>query len=119
MAGGPGLSETARFAHHALARSQWRSGHLGRYVAAALGGAGNAREPLVAEPNTAKGALPRSRPQGVSPGFRASLVQPSAALRPFHSRYRFVTRVGDPPPLAVATPRSSPGGVRYLFFKYR
>jgi hypothetical protein len=46
-----------------------------------------------------------SRPQGVTPGFRASLVQPSASLRPFHSRYRFVPRVGDPPPLAVATPR--------------
>jgi hypothetical protein len=38
-----------------------------------------------------------SRPQGVSPGFRAPLVQP---LRPF----RCASRVGDTPPLAVATP---------------
>src|SRR5271155_5371255 len=40
-----------------------------------------------------------SRPQGVSPIFRASLVQTSAALRPFHSRCRFVSRVGDTPRL--------------------
>ena len=46
-----------------------------------------------------KGLCP-SRRQAVSPGFRASLVQPSAALRPF----RFAPRVGDPPRLASATP---------------
>jgi antirestriction factor ArdC-like protein len=33
-----------------------------------------------------EGELCPSRPQGVSPGFRASLVQPFALLRPFHSR---------------------------------
>ncbi|HXU17529.1 MAG TPA: hypothetical protein VN708_20505, partial [Terriglobales bacterium] len=46
-----------------------------------------------------------SRPQGVSPGFRASLC---AALRfapPFPLALRYVSRVGDPPPLALATPR--------------
>jgi len=46
-----------------------------------------------------------SRPQGVSPGFRASLVQPFASRRPFHSHFAQFPRVGDPPPLALATPR--------------
>jgi hypothetical protein len=48
----------------------------------------------------AKEAPPRSRPQVVSPGFRASLVQPSVSLRPFP-----LQRMGDPPPLALATRR--------------
>jgi hypothetical protein len=45
-----------------------------------------------------------ARVQAVSPGFRASLVQPSAALRPF----RFAARVGDPPRLDSLLPRTSP-----------
>src|SRR5277367_1550557 len=62
-------------------------------------------KPVLKARTKASQELRPSRPQGVSPGFRASLVQPSASLRPFHSRYRSVSRVGDPPPLAVATPR--------------
>jgi hypothetical protein len=45
-----------------------------------------------------------SRPQGVSPGFRAALVQPSLRS-PFPFSLRFIARVGETPPLAVATPR--------------
>jgi hypothetical protein len=47
--------------------------------------------------------LPRSRAQGVSSIFRASLVQTSVALWPFRSACSSTSRVGDPPPLA--TPR--------------
>jgi hypothetical protein len=51
-----------------------------------------------------EGELRPSRPQAVSPIFRAALVQTSAALRPFHYallRYKG----GETPQLAVATPR--------------
>jgi hypothetical protein len=41
--------------------------------------------------STTKGSA-LARVEAVSPGFRASLVQPSAALRPF----RFAPRMGDP-----------------------
>jgi N-terminal domain of anti-restriction factor ArdC len=41
----------------------------------------------------------------LSPVFRASLVQTSAALRPYRSACSSTSRVGDPPPLALATPR--------------
>ena len=52
---------------------------------------------------TSRGPAP-TRPQAVSPIFRAALVQTSAALRPFHSallRYKG----GETPQLALATPR--------------
>jgi hypothetical protein len=56
-----------------------------------------------ADLKAARGPAP-TRPQAVSPIFRAALVQTSAALRPFHSallRYKG----GDTPQLALATPR--------------
>src|SRR5581483_12182392 len=49
--------------------------------------------------NKTKGSA-LARVQAVSPGFRAALVQPSAALRPF----RFAPRVGDPPRLDSCYP---------------
>src|SRR5690242_8408441 len=59
---------------------------------------------------TAKGAA-LARVQAVSPSFRAPLVQPSAALRPF----RFAPRMGDPPWLdsCYPGPRRSGRGIRY------
>jgi hypothetical protein len=51
-----------------------------------------------------EGELRPSRPQAVSPIFRAALVQTYASLRPFHSallRYKG----GETPQLALATPR--------------
>jgi ParB-like nuclease domain len=55
-----------------------------------------------------EGELRPSRPQAVSPIFRAALVQTSAPLRPFHCallRYKG----GETPQLAVATPRLRQG----------
>ena len=62
--------------------------------------------PLRQKQATAKAAkeLRPSRPQGVSPDFRAALVQPSLRS-PFPFSLRFIARVGETPPLAVATPR--------------
>ena len=48
---------------------------------------------------TTKGSA-LARVQAVSPGFRASLVQPFAALRPF----RTATRMGDSPQLDSYNP---------------
>jgi hypothetical protein len=45
-----------------------------------------------------------SRPQGVSPGFRASLVQPSASLRPFYSRFASFQGWEIPLPLRLLPP---------------
>ena len=57
-----------------------------------------------ARATTFPNGLRPSRAQGVSPGFRASLVQPFALpLR---------CRVGDPPPLALCYPR-----VRHVAFR--
>ena len=51
-----------------------------------------------------------ARVQAVSPGFRAALVQPFAAFRPF----RFATRMGEPPRLdsCYPGPRRSGRGLR-------
>jgi hypothetical protein len=60
-----------------------------------------------------------SRPQGVSPGFRASLVQPSASLRPFHSRFASFQGWEIPLPLRLLPPPPSPGGVRHVCTRRR
>ena len=60
----------------------------------------------------AQGLRP-SRPQGVSPGFRASLVQPCALLRPFHSRCAPFQGWEIPLTLQLLPP-PSPGGVRHV-----
>jgi hypothetical protein len=59
-----------------------------------------------------------ARVEAVSPGFRASLVQPFAAFRPF----RFPTRMGDPPRLDSCYPgprRSGRGAGRNPKFHFR
>ncbi len=53
----------------------------------------------------ARGALPHPRAQAASPIFRASLVQTSASLRPFHLPLCSRSKGGDTPQLALATPR--------------
>src|SRR6185437_291210 len=50
-----------------------------------------------------RGAPPLA-PARVSPGFRASLVQPSASLRPFHSRFASFQGWEIPLPLRLLPP---------------
>ena len=50
-----------------------------------------------------RGAPPLA-PTRVSPGFRASLVQPSASLRPFHSRFASFQGWEIPLPLRLLPP---------------
>ncbi len=57
------------------------------------------------KPNFAKGLCPDRAAQGVSPIFRASLVQTSAALRPFRSAFGSLSKGGYTPPLAPCYPR--------------
>ena len=53
----------------------------------------------------AKGLCPDRAAQGVSPIFRASLVQTSASLRPFRSAFGSLSKGGRyPSPLRLATP---------------
>ena len=49
-------------------------------------------------------SAPRAR-KGFPQASALRLCSPPLRSRPFHSRYRSVSRVGDPSPLAVATPR--------------
>jgi hypothetical protein len=53
------------------------------------------------ETKPAEGLCPW-RTQGVSPVFRASLVQTSAALRSFRSAFGSLSTSGYTPPLALA-----------------
>ena len=53
----------------------------------------------------AQGLRPDRAAQGVSPIFRASLVQTSAALRPFRPASGSFSKGGETPPLAPCYPR--------------
>ena len=55
--------------------------------------------------STLRGSAPITRRQGASPIFRASLVQTSAALRPFRSAFGSLSKGGYTPPLAPCYPR--------------
>ena len=85
------LATTPAYANYAKANSQPPDRFSSELIAAARGIFGMKRpdpepQPFEHSHIPAKEAPPRSRPQVVSRGFRASLVQPSVSLRPFPLR---------------------------------